>query len=139
MSGYKYTKKKRSQIAENCPCGRSNHDGKFTPFDGHRKKDKNPIVPSGYTRNSGYIPCLFGLHQLNPKYGDKKPIALVESEKSACLGFHAFKKFNFIALGGSRNRSVEARLKRIGKEIVEKLYDKKYIEQCIAGASEEKT
>jgi len=210
MSGYKYTKKKRSQIAENCPCGRSNHDGKFTPFegytdkgfchscnqtffpeddtpvkpdpghryaqkieqkyidvkvlavtmggynknvfvqwltnlvgidnckkiinrfaigtsknngtvfwtvdqdlnicqpkvfyynhDGHRDKYKPPLVPKGYTRDNGFIPCLFGLHQLNPKYGNKKPIALVESEKSACLGFHAFKKLNFIALWGS--------------------------------------
>jgi len=70
-------------------------------LDGHRDKNKPPLVPSGYTRNSGYLPCLFGLHQLNEKYGSQKPVALVESEKSACLGFHAFKKFNFIALCGS--------------------------------------
>jgi len=69
--------------------------------DGHRDKDKNPLVPKGYTRDSGFIPCLFGLHQLNPKYGDKKPIALVESEKTAILGFHAFPKFNWLATGGS--------------------------------------
>jgi len=213
MSEYKYTKKRRSQIAENCPCGKSNRDGKFTPFeghskhgychsctqaffpydntpakpdpghryskkieqkfidtkvlavtlggynkntfvkwlanligvddckkvinrfcigtsksggtvfwtidhnlnicqpkifhynlDGHRDKYKPPLVPKGYTRDNGFIPCLFGLHQINEKYGPPKPIALVESEKSAVLGFHAFKKFNFIALGGGGYR-----------------------------------
>lgn len=210
MNPLKYTRKNRSRISENCPCGRSNRDGKFIPFDGykdkgfchscnesffpdnntpvkpdpghryaqkieqkfidaevvactlggfknnnfvkwltnligveaskkvinrfcigtsktngtifwtidqnlricrpkvfyfnldgHRDKNTPPLVPSGYTRNSGYLPCLFGLHQINEKYGQQKPIALVESEKSAVLGFHAFKKFNFLGLGGA--------------------------------------
>jgi len=201
----KFTKKNRYRIAETCPCGKSNKDGKFVPFDGLKNKgycfscgetfrpedtenfkpdnghkyqemkqpkyvnedilnrsmsdyekntfyqyveslvgaeaareiselyklgttnkgevifwliDKNqnirqpkimqynqegnkigvPHVQSGYTRDNGYSPSLFGAHLL----GDKsKLVYLTESEKSACLGSFEFPEYIWLASGGA--------------------------------------
>lgn len=79
---------------------------------GHRDKSKFISTPKGYTRDSGYRPCLFGLHQLNSKYGPAKPVVLVESEKTACLGYYTFPQFTWLACGGASGLS-EAKTKAL--------------------------
>jgi len=44
--------------------------------------------------------CLFGLHLINT---NTKPIAIVESEKTACIMSIAFPKYLWLATGGSNN------------------------------------
>ena len=44
--------------------------------------------------------CLFGLHLIN---GNSKPIAIVESEKTACVMSIVFPKYLWLATGGSNN------------------------------------
>jgi len=56
-----------------------------------------PYVPTGYSRDHGYSPCIFGEHLLKD---NTKPVALVESEKTACLGSFGFPQFTWVASGG---------------------------------------
>ena len=70
-------------------------------LDGHRIGD--PYVRKGYTRHSGFSPCLFGEEHIKP--GDI--IALVESEKTALLGHNWLPKYRWIAFGGASGLSKE--------------------------------
>jgi len=200
----KFTKKNRYRIADTCPCGKSNKDGKFGPFDGYEDKGKcfscgktfwpentenfkpdnghkyqemkqpnyvnedilnrsmsgyekntfyqymvdlvgvkaakeirdryklgttkkggvvfwlidingnirqpkvmtynqeghkiRTYVQSGYSREYGFTPCMFGEHLIKD---NNKPIYLLESEKSACLASFGFPQFTWVASGGA--------------------------------------
>jgi len=69
--------------------------------EGHKIKTH---VPTGYTRDNGFRPCLFGEHLLKDK---NKPVALVESEKTACLGSFKFPRFTWLASGGGNGLTTE--------------------------------
>jgi len=64
--------------------------------DGHRNKERLPFVPMGYSRDSGFAPCLFGEQHLTDK-----TVILVESEKSAMAGHFKMPDYTWIASGGS--------------------------------------
>jgi hypothetical protein len=51
--------------------------------------------------------CYFGLHQLSYESEKNKPIALCESEKTACIGSHYLPAFTWIATGGRNMLNVE--------------------------------
>lgn len=69
--------------------------------DGHRLGD--PRVSPGFTKYSGYTPCLFGEEHIRPG----KVIILVESEKTAILGHSWLPKYIWLASGGVSGLSKE--------------------------------
>jgi len=70
---------------------------------GHR--EGLPFVPKGFNRDSGYSTCLFGLHQLSKNHKSSETLILVESEKTAVLGYYAFPKYIWLASGGATGLS----------------------------------
>ena len=60
--------------------------------------------------------CLFGLHLLGET--QSKPVAVVESEKSALIGAGFVREFTWMATGGSGNLSAEILRPLRGREVV---------------------
>jgi hypothetical protein len=78
----------------------------FYAADGHRIKDDPDRKPhcAGYTNAKGYTLPLFGEHQLNEcLFPAHTPIVLVESEKTACVGYAFLPQYIWLASGGSRS------------------------------------
>jgi hypothetical protein len=78
----------------------------FYASNGHRIKDDLTRKPhsAGYTNAKGYKLSLFGEHQLNERlYPAYTPIVLVESEKTACMGYAFLPQYVWVASGGSRS------------------------------------
>lgn len=78
----------------------------FYASDGHRIKDDPTRKPhcAGYTNAKGYTHPLFGEHQLNERlYPAHTPVVLVESEKTACVGYAFLPQYVWLASGGSRS------------------------------------
>jgi hypothetical protein len=78
----------------------------FYAADGHRVKDNPDRKPhcAGYTNAKGYTLPLFGEHQLNERlYPTHTPVVLVESEKTACVGYAFLPQYVWLASGGARS------------------------------------
>jgi len=78
----------------------------FYASDGHRIKDDPDRKPhcAGYTNAKGYTLPLFGEHQLNHcLYPVHTPVVLVESEKTALIGYAFLPQYVWLASGGSRS------------------------------------
>jgi hypothetical protein len=78
----------------------------FYASDGHRVKDDPDRKPhcAGYTNAKRYTLPLFGEHQLNDRlYPAHTPVVLVESEKTACVGYAFLPQYVWLASGGSRS------------------------------------
>ena len=76
----------------------------FYAADGHRVKDDPLRRPhcAGYTNAKGYTLPLFGEHQLNTRlYPAHTPVVLVESEKTACVGYAFLPQYAWLASGGT--------------------------------------
>ena len=99
---------------------------KYDPLTGHRIKDpsastpitwvhsllsRQGMLPSGWTLNQ----CLFGEHLL-PRYPDK-PVALVESEKTAVIACIFCPDFLWLATGGKAQMNDRVEVLR-GRNIV---------------------
>jgi hypothetical protein len=104
------------QIDENGKC-RTGKIVKYDKLTGHRSHEEGGVnwVHSQLKKNgklSGFelSQCLFGLHLLK-KYSDK-PIAVVESEKSACICSAIDNRFVWMATGG-KSQLTDERLKPI--------------------------
>ncbi|KAA5542424.1 DUF6371 domain-containing protein [Adhaeribacter rhizoryzae] len=71
-------------------------------LDGKRIKGKKPNF-GGYTNDKGYRLCLFGEHQLQKNYFPvDTPVFMVESEKTACIGYLAMPQYIWVAIGGDK-------------------------------------
>ena len=78
----------------------------FYTSDGHRVKNDPTRKPhcAGFTNAKGYTLPLFGEHQLNDRlYPTHTPVVLVESEKTACVGYAFLPQYVWLASGGSRS------------------------------------
>ncbi len=78
----------------------------FYAADGHRIKNDPERKPhcAGYTNAKGYTLPLFGEHQLNERlYPAHTSVVLVESEKTACIGYAFLPQYVWLASGGSRS------------------------------------
>jgi hypothetical protein len=78
----------------------------FYAADGHRIKDDPDRKPhcAGYTNAKGYSLPLFGEQQLNERlYSNHTPVVLVESEKTACVGYAFLPQYVWLASGGARS------------------------------------
>jgi hypothetical protein len=78
----------------------------FYASDGHRIKDDPDKKPhcAGYTNAKGYTLPLFGEHQLNDcLYPAHTPVVLVESEKTALIGYAFLPQYVWLASGGARS------------------------------------
>lgn len=53
-----------------------------------------------YKNEDGYLSCLFGEHLLSYNYYEKSTIVLVESEKTAVIGYMLMPKYAWLAYGG---------------------------------------
>jgi len=71
--------------------------------DGHRNKAGFIGVVSGYSRDSGYAPCLFGEQYLDVN----KTVMLVESEKTVLIGHCFHPEYTWVATGGANGFTVE--------------------------------
>lgn len=72
--------------------------------DGHRLKAYKPYFL--FKEADGYLPCLFGEHQLS-EYSEEATIVLVESEKTAIIGFIHFPQYIWLATGGTSGLTEE--------------------------------
>lgn len=83
---------------------------KYIKYNANGRRDKN--INPHYVKNCKR--CLFGLHLYNPK----KPIILIESEKSAFLiGLYLQNEFNVLATGGANICNEEMLLPLLKNEI----------------------
>lgn len=71
---------------------------KICYYDENGKRSKIFKVP--YKNEDGYYSCLFGAHLLNDQLKGKKNILLVESEKTAIVGYLHFPEYIWLAYGG---------------------------------------
>ena len=83
----------------------ANKFGIVTP---HRKKDdKCQYITWGHSllrlENFNKKPCFFGEHLLNDDANKGKPVAIVESEKTALIASEYLKTFVWVAVGGLAN------------------------------------
>ncbi len=62
--------------------------------------------------------CYFGLHQLSYESEKNKPIAICESEKTACIGSHYLPELTWIATGGRNMLNVERFKPLAGRRVV---------------------
>lgn len=81
---------------------------KFGTTTPHRKKtDKCQYITWGHSllrlENFNKKPCLFGEHLLNDDANKGKPVAIVESEKTALIASEYLKNFVWLAVGGLAN------------------------------------
>lgn len=79
--------------------------------DGHRDKEVKPRSLVGKNPGEVYKLCLFGEHKL--KGQEKKPVCIVESEKSAALAAWFYPEFVWLATAGLSGSSPED-FKRLG-------------------------
>lgn len=93
--------------------------------DGHRSQTRKPVAFSWLLKHDKQLPetwkakhCLFGLHQI--KEDDSRPVAIVESEKTAiiCSELLASDGFVWLATGGSNNLNAQALQPLKGKKII---------------------
>lgn len=79
--------------------------------DGHRAHDRGMDWVHSKLKREGKLPpewtlrqCWFGLHLLRPAFGNEgKPVAIVESEKTAFIGSTLMPEFVWLATGGCGN------------------------------------
>lgn len=93
----------------------------YNPTSGKRVQKPFPHISWAHTdiikkENEIFKPCLFGEHLAN-EYPDK-PIALVESEKTAIISSLYFPEFNWLATGGKGSLNYEKLKPLLSKRIV---------------------
>lgn len=71
---------------------------KISYYDNNGKRNNKFKVP--YKNEQGYYSCLFGEHLILDKNKGKQIIILVESEKTAIVGFINLPKYTWLAYGG---------------------------------------
>lgn len=71
---------------------------KISYYNSNGKRSNTFRVP--YKNDQGYYSCLFGEHLILDKYKGKQIIILVESEKTAIVGFINLPKYTWLAYGG---------------------------------------
>jgi hypothetical protein len=71
---------------------------KICYYDAKGKRSNKFKVP--YKNEDGYHSCLFGEHLVYDKYKGKDILVLVESEKTAIVGYINLPKYNWVAYGG---------------------------------------
>lgn len=71
---------------------------KICYYDAKGKRTNKFKVP--YKNEDGYHSCLFGEHLVYDKYKGKDIVVLVESEKTAIVGYINLPKYNWVAYGG---------------------------------------
>lgn len=95
------------------------HDGKIMYYrpDCHRDHDRHPTWVTHLLRKSNHLPedwkadhCLFGLHLLSVPSVFEKPVAVVESEKTAVIMSAVKPDYIWLATGGKTELNV-AKLK----------------------------
>jgi len=98
--------------------------GKIMLYDsetGRRVQNPKPRIDWAHSgvpkeENEVFRPCLFGEHLINVH--PHKPIALVESEKTAVISSLYFPQFNWLATGGSGGLKLEKLQPILHKKIV---------------------
>lgn len=71
---------------------------KICYYNKNGKRTNNFKVP--YKNEDGYYACLFGEHLISDENKKEQPIILVESEKSALVGFINLPKYTWLSYGG---------------------------------------
>ena len=71
---------------------------KVSYYNENGKRTNKFVVP--YKNEDGYYACLFGEHLICNELKEKKTIILVESEKTAIVGYIHFPEYIWIAYGG---------------------------------------
>lgn len=72
---------------------------KISYYNEDGKRTNKFVVP--YKNEDGYFACLFGEHLIYDKIKGKKTIILVESEKTAIVGYILMPEYIWVAYGGS--------------------------------------
>jgi hypothetical protein len=88
---------------------------KISYYNENGKRTNKFMVP--YKNEDGYYSCLFGEHLIYDELKGKKTIILVESEKTAIVGYIHFAEYIWIAYGGI-NGLTENKLKPLIGHIV---------------------
>lgn len=71
---------------------------KIAYYDGNGRRKNHFKVP--YKNEDGYYSCLFGEHLLSYEYYRNSTVILVESEKTAIIGYMLMPKYIWLAYGG---------------------------------------
>ncbi|WP_274476140.1 DUF6371 domain-containing protein [Mangrovimonas aestuarii] len=93
------TNKDLGTVFWNINSSRKVQKAKISYYTKEGRRTKYFKVP--YKNKEGYYSCLFGEHLINQKGNDKKPIVLVESEKTAIVCSIHLPKYLWLAYGGS--------------------------------------
>lgn len=78
---------------------------KIAYYDKNGRRKKHFKVP--YKNEVGYFSCLFGEHILGYNYYQDKTVILVESEKTAIIGYMLMPKYIWLAYGGCNGLTTE--------------------------------
>ncbi len=78
---------------------------KIVYYDNNGKRTEKFRVP--YKNENGYYACLFGEHLLSYKHHQTKTVILVESEKTALVGYILLPDYVWLSYGGSNGLTNE--------------------------------
>lgn len=78
---------------------------KITYYDENGRRKKYFKVP--YKNEDGYISCLFGEHLLGYNCNQDRTVILVESEKTAIIGYMLLPKYIWLAYGGCNGLTIQ--------------------------------
>lgn len=89
---------------------------KISFYNKNGKRTNKFVVP--YKNEDGYFACLFGEHLIYDKIKGKKTIILVESEKTAVVGYINLPEYIWVAYGGSNGLTQNKLLPLIGHPVL---------------------
>jgi hypothetical protein len=89
---------------------------KISYYNEDGKRTNKFVVP--YKNEDGYFACLFGEHLIYDKIKGKKTIILVESEKTAIVGYILMPEYIWVAYGGSNGLTDDKIKPLIGHTVV---------------------
>lgn len=92
------TSKDRGTVFWNINTDLKVQKAKISYYNENGKRTDKFIVP--YKNEDGYFACLFGEHLINDEIKGKKIIILVESEKTAIVGYINLREYIWVAYGG---------------------------------------
>jgi hypothetical protein len=78
---------------------------KIVYYDENGRRKNQFKVP--YKNEDGYLSCLFGEHILGYNHYQNKTVILVESEKTAIIGYMLLPKYIWLAYGGCNGLTIE--------------------------------
>jgi hypothetical protein len=78
---------------------------KIAYYDENGRRKNHFKVP--YKNEDGYFSCLFGEHILGYNYYQDKTVILVESEKTAIIGYMLIPKYIWLAYGGCNGLTIQ--------------------------------